>query len=305
VSTLAQTNGPWRANFKVGFQTVCFQPNRRAALLAALQNRVMVKRTAPIRVLSFLLLVACGALCQSEPASADLLQGLHFEGSTSLSLEAQRQEMRTWRSLPDAPSFQPPTQAEKFQAFVDEARSPLILGAVGVNAGVMRETELEHFTPGPQPSFTTLYKVALIQKESSAFFGKYLYPSLLKQDPRYYPSTSDSFMGRATYAASRIFITRDDSGKRRLNTSYFLGVLTSVAIATAYRPYWAGSTSAALNNFGTTIGSDAGINVLHEFGPGIRQMVNAHTPKFVSRIEERLTHDQPPSNDVSHISAGR
>jgi hypothetical protein len=303
VSTLAQTNGPWRANFKVCFQKVRFQPNRRAAPLAALQNRVMVKQTAPIRVISFLLVAACGALCQNERPSSDLLQGLHFDGSKSS--EIQSQEMRTWKSLPDAPSFQPPTQAEKFQAFVDEARSPLILGAVGVNAGVMRETELEHFTPGPQPSFTTLYKVALIQKESSAFFGKYLYPSLLKQDPRYYPSTSDSFMGRATYAASRIFITRDDSGKRRLNTSYFLGVLTSVAIATAYRPYWAGSTSAALNNFGTTIGSDAGINVLHEFGPGIRQMVNAHTPKFVSRIEERLTHDQPPSNDVSHISAGR
>ncbi len=251
-----------------------FQPNRRAAPPGALQNRVMVKRTAPIRVISFLLVAACAALCQSEPPSPDVLQGLHFDGSNSS--EAQRQEMRAWKSLPDAPSFQPPTQAEKFQAFVDEARSPLILGAVGVNAGVMRETELEHFTPGPQPSFTALYQVALIQKESSAFFGKYLYPSLLKQDPRYYPSTSDSLMGRATYAASRIFITRDDSGQRRLNTSYFLGVLTSVAIATAYRPYWARSTSRAFNNFGTTIGSDAGINVLHEFGPGIRQMVKAH-----------------------------
>jgi hypothetical protein len=263
----------------------------------------MVKRTAPIRVLSFLLVAACGALCQSEPPSPDVLQGLHFDGSRSS--EAQRQEMATWRSLPDAPSFQPPTQAEKFQAFVDEARSPLILGAVGVNAGVMRETELEHFTPGPQPSFTALYRVALIQKESSAFFGKYLYPSLLKQDPRYYPSTSDSFMGRASYAASRIFITRDDSGKRRLNTSYFLGVMTSVAIATAYRPYWARSTSRAFNNFGTTMGSDAGINVLHEFGPGIRQMVMAHTPRFVSRIEERITGDQFPRDAVVHISAGR
>jgi len=254
----------------------------------------MVKRTASIRVIFFLLVAASTALCQSEPPSVDVLQGFHFDGPTSLSLEVQRREMRTWKSLPDAPSFQPPTQAEKFQAFVDEARSPLIIGAVGINAGAMRETEAEHFTPGPQASFTALYRVALIQKESSAFFGKYLYPSLLKQDPRYYASTSDSFMGRATYAASRIFITRDDSGKRRLNTSYFLGVLTSVAISTAYRPYWAGSTSRAFNNFGTTIGGDAGINVVHEFGPGIRQMVNAHTPKFVFRIEERITHDQFP-----------
>jgi len=116
----------------------------------------MVKRTAPIRVIFFLLVAASTALCQSEPPSVDVLQGFHFDGPTSLSLEVQRREMRAWKSLPDAPSFQTPTQAEKFQAFVNEARSPLTLGAVGVNAGLMRETEAEHFTPGPQPSFTAL-----------------------------------------------------------------------------------------------------------------------------------------------------
>jgi hypothetical protein len=256
-----------------------------------------MKRIAPIRVTSFLLLAACGALCQSDRPFADLLQGLQFDGSHSP--EVQRQEMRTWRSLPDAPSVQPPTQAEKFHTFVDEARSPVTLGAVGVNAGVMRETELGHVTPGPQPSLTALYKAAFIQKESSAFFGKYLYPSLLKQDPRYYPSTSSSFLGRATYAASRILITRNDSGERTLNTSYFLGVLTSVAIATAYRPYWVRSNSGTFKTFGSTIGSDAGINLFHEFGPDMRQMLKGHTPKFVSRIKEGITHDQTPRELVS------
>jgi hypothetical protein len=122
---------------------------------------------------------------------------------------------------------------------------------------------------------------------------------LLKQNLRYHPSTSRSFMGRATYAASRIFITRDDSGKRRLNTSYFLGVLSSVAMHTAYRPYWARSTAAPFNDFGSTIGNDAGINLFHEFAPGIRQMVKGHTPNFVSRIEDRITHDQTPREVVS------
>ena len=76
-------------------------------------------------------------------------------------------------------------------------------------------------------------------------------------------------------------------------------MLTSVAIHTAYRPYGARSTSATFNNFGSTIGSDAGINVYHEFGPGIRQIVKGHTPKFVSRIEERITNDQTPRDVVS------
>jgi hypothetical protein len=259
----------------------------------------MVKRIAPIRVISFILLVACGALCQKRP-SVDLLQELQFDGSNSS--EAQRQEMRTWESLPEAPSsVQPPAQAKRFRALVTEAGSPLTLGAVGVSAGVMRETELRHVTPGPQPSLTAHYQAAFIQKESSNFVGKDSYPPLLKHNLRYLPSTSSSFMGRATYAASRIFITRDDSGKGRLNTRYFFGVLASVASATAYRPYWARSSSETFNNFGSTIGSDAGINVLHEFGPGIRQMVKGHTPKFVSRIQERITHDQTPREPTPQL----
>jgi len=284
----------WSANVEV-----CFKPNCGAAQksLAAFQDRATVQRIAPIRVMSFLLLATCGALCQSERLSADLLQGLEFDGSDSH--ELQLHEMRAWKSLPDAPSVQPATQAEKFRTFIDEARSPLTLGAVSVKAGIIRETELGRLTPGRQPSLTALYEGVLIQRESSAFFGKYLYPSLLKQDPRYYPSSGGSFLGRATYAASRILITRNDSGKKTLNTSYFLGVLTSVAITTAYRPYWTRSTSATFKTLGSTIGSDAGINLLREFGPGIRQMVKGRAPKFVFRIEERITKEQTPRDVVS------
>src|SRR5271155_1541585 len=255
----------------------------------------MVKRITPIRVISFLLLAACGALCQSERPPADLLRGLQFDGSNSP--EMQRPEM--WRSLPDAPSsIQPPRRVEKFPTFVNETPSPLTLSAVGVSAGAMHGTE--NVTPGLQPNLTAHYQAAFIQKASSNFVSKDPYPSLLKQNLRYLPSTSSSFMGRATYAASRTFITRDDSGKGRLNTSYFLGVLTSVANAAAHRPYWARSSSETFNNFGSTIGGDAGMNVFHEFGPGIRQMVKGLTPKFVSRIKERVTQDQTRREVVSN-----
>jgi hypothetical protein len=256
-----------------------------------------VKRITPLRVMSSLLLATCGALGQSEHPSADLLQGLEYDGPDSH--EVPHQELRTRKSLPDAPSAQPPTQAEKFRTFIDEARSPLTFGAAGVNVGIMRETELGRLSSGRTASLTDLYKGVLIQKESSAFFSKYFYPALLKQDPRYHPSSSRSFLGRVSYAASRILITRSDSGERILNTSYFLGMLTSVAITTAYRPYWTRSTSATLKTFGSTIGSDAGINLMHEFGPDIRKMVKRRAPKFVSRIEERVTNDPTLSDAIT------
>ncbi len=127
--------------------------------------------------------------------------------------------------LPDAPLPQPVTGLDKFQAFVEEARSPFIFGAAGLNALAMREAQ-EHVAPGMQSSFMTLYEASVVQRESSAFLGKFLYPSLLKQDPRYFPSTSQSLVGRTVYAASRLLITRNDAGKATLNTSYLLGVLS-------------------------------------------------------------------------------
>jgi hypothetical protein len=240
----------------------------------------MVKRIAA-KVIAFFLLSACGALCQSEFSSADLLQG-----AGSNSSEVRGQQRPTWRSLPDAPSVQLPRPAEEPQTFANEARSPSALGAVGINTGVVGRTDLGHATPGPQPNLTALYRVASVQRESSTFVGKYLSTSSRKQNLRYHPSTSGSFMGRATYAALHILTTRTDSGKRRLNSSYFLGVLSVVAIHAAHRPYWVRTPSAPFNDFGSTIGGDAGISLFHEFGPGIRQMVKTHAPKFVLKIEE-------------------
>jgi hypothetical protein len=258
----------------------------------------MVKRIALIRVTSFLFLAACGAWCQSETSSAALSRR-----GASNSLDAQRPEIPTGQSLPDAPSVQ---RAEKSATFVSEARSQATSGAFGITPHAIRKTELGRFIPRiqiprPQPGFAALHE-PFIQKGSNNLFEKYLYPSLLKQSLRYHPSTSSSFMGRATYAASRIIIARDAAGKGRLNTSYFVGILTSAAIHSAYRPYWARSASSTFNNFGSTMGNDAGMNIFHEFEPGIRQMVKGHAPQFVSRIEQRITGNESPRPVVSPLT---
>src|SRR6202140_4134218 len=167
----------------------------------------MVTLIALIRVSSIISLTACWAFCQSELPTA----GLRYGSNAS---EVRQQEMPTWKLLPDAPSIPPPIQAEKFQRFVDGARSLSILRAVGFNTGVVRATE-GRVPPGPQPSFAALYRAGSVKnkKRSSTFFGKYLYPSFLKPKLRYHPSTSRSFMGRASNAASRLFVTSDELGR--------------------------------------------------------------------------------------------
>jgi hypothetical protein len=240
----------------------------------------MVKKPVPMWTIAFLLFAACEAPCQKR-SSVDCPQPP--QGKVSNTAETRCQQMSVWKSLPDAPSpVQAPTQAERFEVFVHEADSPLALG----------EMELGYSAGGLQPRLTASDHAAGTGKAFGGFWGRYLYgmprnPSLY-QAPLYGGPTSDSFMGRAMYAASRILVTHDDSGTGRLNTAYFLGVLTSAALHASSRPYGARSAAATFNNFGSTIGGDAGANVFHAFEPDLGHMVRRFAPKFVSRIERRI-----------------
>jgi len=232
-----------------------------------------------------LLMAGYCAWAQEGSSAQPAGQAMAFQGPPA----STRKQLPSKSVLPDAPLPQPVTGIDKFQAFVEEASSPLTIGAAGLNALAVREAQ-EHGAAGMQSSFTSLYEASVVQKESSAFLGKFLYPSLLKQDPRYYPSNSHNFFIRTLYAASRLVITRNDAGKATINTSYLLGVLTSAAVATAYRPYWARTRSEMFADFGSTIGSDAGMNVFREFWPVIRQRLDERKPRFVQKIQKAADH---------------
>jgi hypothetical protein len=220
----------------------------------------MVKRIASVGTFTFCLVAACGALGQSErPADA----------TPSL-------------PLPDAPTAQVQTEGS---AIGSGARpSPVTIGKLWISAGGKMATDTAFGRPLNAPVLDSTVRP---QKRSDDFFSKYL-ATPATQNARYQPSSSDKVMGRATDAASRIFVTRDESGKRRVNTQYFLRVLTSVAADSASRRYRARSGTAPLSSFGSTVGNDAGMNLLHEFGPGIRQKMSGRMPGVVSRIGEHL-----------------
>jgi hypothetical protein len=213
----------------------------------------------PVRVIAFLSLAVCGALGQQpEQKSAE-------------------------NTLPDAPSM---AAEARDRTVTDEAGSRLSSGPVGTAAASERPESVRASRSGFGTLDAEKHKPALT--ESSDFFGKHLYPALVNRNSSYHPLTSGSLLGRATYAASRPFVARDASGKSKLNTSYFLGVLGSAVAHTAYRPYWNRPASAPLSNFGSTIGNDAGVNLWHEFEPNLQHLMKSHAPQFVLRIAERV-----------------
>ncbi len=208
----------------------------------------MVKGIASAGVVALVLLAACTAVGQDR-----------------------REDRR--ESLPDAPSAVVAAQTQRLNAPAAETASP-------VNSGVS-------FTAGPMRQETLVFDgTAARGKDPEAFFRKYLTSSPVKR-----PSASEngaSVMGRATHAMARTVVTRNESGKGRLNTSYLLRTLGAVAKDSASTPYWRRHFTGAVGDFGSTVGSDAGMNLWHEFGPNIEHLLSSHTPVFIARIEQRI-----------------
>src|SRR5271166_4853391 len=139
--------------------------------------------------------------------------------------------------LPDAPSARVAVQSQRFDNFP--------LNFAGTNMGAMS-------APGwPMRQNALLFddraaaNHASNQKDPEAVFRKYLSRTPTGQQASNW-AAGGSLMGRATHAAARTVITRNQAGKGKLNTSYLLRALTAVAKDSASTPYWRRHLSATV-----------------------------------------------------------
>ncbi len=109
------------------------------------------------------------------------------------------------------------------------------------------------------------------------------FPALLHEDPRYrrIGSSRGTKKRRTWYAATRVFVTRTDSGGTRFNYSEWLGNATGVALSNVYHPDerdWGDNATKLLEQCAT----DAISQVLKEFWPDVKH---------------KLFHKKPVSSD--------
>jgi hypothetical protein len=97
-------------------------------------------------------------------------------------------------------------------------------------------------------------------------------PSILRQDPRYYEMGKGGFWHRTSYAVSRLFITRSDSGHAEFNFSEIFGSAISASVSTySYHPRDERNIGNAGSVWGTEIGYDGLTLVVKEFWPDIHR----------------------------------
>ncbi len=165
-----------------------------------------------------------------------------------------------------APHAMPLTPKQKFQLAWKSTVDPVSFGVTGVVAGVEQATgTLNGYGQGAQ-GYGKRYGAAYADLVTGTFIGGAIFPSLLKQDPRYFYKGTGSVRSRVLYAISMSVICKGDNGHWQPNYSGIMGSLASGGISNLYYPSTDRSDAAlTFENMVIGIGETAAVNLLQEF----------------------------------------
>jgi hypothetical protein len=192
-----------------------------------------------------------------------------------------RTEMK--RELLARDPYRPLTNNEKLHYWVSRTYAPSTFIGAGVDTVFTRATGDFRYCCGAT-AWGQQYAAIVMDKQTRMFFGRYFFPTLLNQDPRYLPKREGNVFARGWYAATRVLVTRNDEGRNVPNTSEMLSVAFSKALCNAYYPERDRTFGSTASRIYGTLQSDAIDNLLTEFMPDIKRIFKRHTPKRIAQI---------------------
>lgn len=226
---------------------------------------------------ALLMAQSAGAPSTVAPASPPAAVNAVPAGQTPLAGDpGSGQDKRIFGVLPNyrtadgTKPFKPITTKQKFTiATKDTFDYPSYVLAAAFSGISQLDNSNASFGQGLK-GYARRYASAVGDQDIGNFMTEAIYPSLLRQDPRYFRKVNGSVMGRLAYAATRVLVTRSDAGTWQFNASEFLGNGTVAAIGNLYYPDARGF-GPTVQRMGTQIGTDAISGVLKEFWPDLKR----------------------------------
>jgi hypothetical protein len=174
-------------------------------------------------------------------------------------------------TMENADKIPPLTSGQKFKVVARSSFDYVEYPYIGFLAGI---SQAENSEPGfgqGASGYGKRYMAAFADNSIENFMVGAVFPSLLRQDPRYYQLEKGGFWHRTGYSVSRIFVTRTDSGKNQFNFSEIVGSAVSAGISNSYHPAGDRTFPNTLSVWGTQVGWDTVAIVVREFWPDIRR----------------------------------
>src|SRR5882762_3801961 len=141
-----------------------------------------------------------------------------------------------YRTADGSRPFQPISTRRKFTiAYKDSFDWPVYLTSGAFASRYRLEDQNPSFGQGLK-GYAKRYAGAYGDQAIGNMMTEAIFPSLLREDPRYFRRGEGGKWSRIGYAMSRIIVTRTDAGRSRFNFSELVGNSAAVTISNAYYP---------------------------------------------------------------------
>jgi hypothetical protein len=177
------------------------------------------------------------------------------------------------KAYPSVAEWEPLSTRQKFDVFLHSTYSPRTFANAAIDEAADR-AKGHHLNREYETGFLGVdqrYGINLATAETDVFFQRFLFPTLLRQDPRYFRNPNLPFFQRTLYAMSRVLITRTDGGGQTFNSSRILSIAATRTVSDLYVPGERQGMRPIAACVSFTLLRDAGLNLVHEFWPDVRR----------------------------------
>jgi len=203
-----------------------------------------------------------------EPAGHNEKDKDHGNGSKDRLFYA----MPNFLTVESSQQLPPLTVGQKFKIVTRSSFDPFQFAWYAAISGISQATNSEPGYGQGWGAYGVRYAAAMGDGLIEAYMVGAVFPSALKQDPRYYELGHGSFIHRTAYALSRLAITRSDAGNTQFNASEIIGSAVAAGISTySYHPHEDKTLANTGKVWGTQVGYDGIAVVLKEFWPDLRR----------------------------------
>jgi len=163
------------------------------------------------------------------------------------------------------------TPHQKLRIVLNDLTDPYTIGYTGLMAGIAQaNNDFPSYGQGAA-GYWKRYGAAYTDQATAGFFGGFLIPSLLHQDPRYYRMGSGPIRKRFTHSLVRPFVTYNDSSGKAFNWSGLLGSLASSGLSNTYYPEEERGVGKTFSRWAMGIPYSVIDHLVDEFGPDLQK----------------------------------
>jgi len=182
---------------------------------------------------------------------------------------------------------QPLTSRQKGFLAIRDVVDPFNLLVIGAEAGVgVGANAHSPYGPGLK-GFGRLAGYQVLQDTQGEFFGTYLIPSLVHEDPRYRRMQKASVKRRIFHALARTVIAEHDDGRTMLNYGTLLTYPISAELSNLYVPGVQGNGRDTIRRIAIGYASDPASNLIAEFLPDFARRIHVRSV-FIQQIVNNM-----------------